>query len=169
MGRGNTDDNEAFRRAGHCNRSTMRLLGSSGLPAPHRVSLPPPTRRAEKETSGEREGAGGRAGRARELAIVISHARCSWVLDRVARERDEAPALLERTSETYRAVKREKVEIERGRDGREEEEEDERKEGERERERETLWLWLCGHTPRSQPTSSPPTDDPPDPTMGRST
>jgi len=44
------------------------------------------------------------------------------------------------------------------------------RERERERERrESLWLWLYGHTPRSQPTSSPPTDDPPDPTMGRST
>lgn len=29
MGRENADDNETFRRAGHCNRPTMRLLGSS--------------------------------------------------------------------------------------------------------------------------------------------
>lgn len=37
--RARTDDNETLRRAGHCNRSTMRLLGSS-VPYARRVSLP---------------------------------------------------------------------------------------------------------------------------------
>lgn len=35
-----SDDNETLRRAGHCNRSAMRLLGSS-VPYARLVSLPP--------------------------------------------------------------------------------------------------------------------------------
>lgn len=52
MGRENADDNETFRRAGHCNRPTMRLLGSFRWRARTGVSLLPRAHqlRAERGT-----------------------------------------------------------------------------------------------------------------------
>lgn len=71
MGRENADDNETFRRAGHCNRPTMRLLGSIQAVAYTHRRIP----------TAARAPASGRKGlpgvrivqtRKRELAIVIS-------------------------------------------------------------------------------------------------
>lgn len=68
MGRETADDNETFRRAGHCNRPTMRLLGSSRwrtrtgvslLPRAHRLRAERGTRGIARTRDREKEGGGG--------------------------------------------------------------------------------------------------------------
>ena len=75
MGRENADDNETFRRAGHCNRPTMRLLGSSRWRTRTGVSLLPRAHRlqAERGTLSVRiVRTKDRKKRKKELAIVIN-------------------------------------------------------------------------------------------------
>lgn len=111
MGRECADDNETFRRAGHCNRPTMRLLGSSRWV--HAPGYPYRRVRTGLGQKGERRASGQRNETERKIArYCYHHGRSRWI--RSAGARRNATVKNERVKRA--TMKREK-ELERETEG----------------------------------------------------